>query len=271
MRVFHRIVGAVDLSESSRYVKSWAEGLARTLGDAVDYVGVFPKFPDIYMTVLGWNRQFLDNINRAKTEMFQSMSRRFGRDGSRVHELEGIPDETIARFAEDRRASLIVMGFRGAGKSRIPIGSTALGVIRKSSKNVLLVNSEFSPPKRIAVTHSFKPTDKKALLIASAMAKSFGATLYRIHVIDSHFYGLIPEDLKAELKFEIEMELSKSVPGVETVPVVLDGDVPMELAHWSAKNDMDLVVFGSEPNRIGLAIQEFLMQTVNNVLVCRGL
>jgi len=44
---------------------------------------------------------------------------------------------------------------------------------------------------------------------------------------------------------------------VRTEPVVLDGDIPMELAHWAAKNDVDLVVFGSEPNKIGLAIQEF--------------
>jgi len=271
LRIFHRIIAAVDLSESSEQVRDWAEGLAQSLGGVVDYVGVFPKFPDIYMTVLGWNEEFLKNINRAKEEMFKEMSRRYGGGSSKVHELEGVPDETIVKFAEDKKASLVVMGFRGAGRSRIPIGSTALGTIRKSSRNVLLVGSRFKVPKRIAVTHSFKPTDKSALLIASAIAKSFGATLYRIHVIDTHFYNLIPEDLRAELRFEMEMELSKSVPGVNTVPVLLDGDVPMELAHWAAKNDVDMVVLGSEPNKLGLAIQEFLMQTVNNVLVCRGL
>ncbi len=270
MRIFHRILAAVDLSENSEQVRSWAEGMAQSLGDVVDYVGVFPRFPDIYMTVLGWSKDFIQNVNRAKEEMFREMSRRYGGAG-KVHELEGVPDETIVSFARDRKASLVVMGFRGAGRSRIPIGSTALGVIRKSDRNVLLVSSSFNPPKRIAVTHSFRPTDKSALLIASAIAKTFGATLYRVHVIDTHFYRLIPGDLKEELKFEIEMELSKSIPGVNTVPVVLDGDVPMELAHWAAKNDIDIVVFGSEPNKIGLAIQEFLMQTVNNVLVCRGL
>jgi len=271
LRIFHKILAAVDLSENSEQVKSWAEGLARNLGDVVDYVGVFPKFPDIYMTVLGWNREFLQNVNRAKEEMFREMSRRYGGEFGKVHEMEGVPDETIVKFAGDRNSSLIVMGFRGAGRSRIPIGSTALGVIRKSDRNVLLVNSSFRIPKKIAVTHSFKPTDRIALLISSAIAKSFGATLYRVYVIDTHFYNLIPDDLKAELRFEIEMELSKSVPGVRTEPVVLDGDIPMELAHWAAKNDVDLVVFGSEPNKIGLAIQEFLMQTVNNVMVCRGL
>ncbi|NPB03796.1 MAG: universal stress protein [Thermotogae bacterium] len=271
LRIFHRILGAVDLSEHSDHVKSWAEGLAKEMGSKIDYVGVFPKFPNSYMTLLEWNQEFLNNINRAKTQMFRKMEELYGGEGVKLHELEGVPDETIVHFAEDRGVSLVIMGFRGAGRSRIPIGSTALGVIRKSSLNVLLTSGKFSPPRRVAVAHSFKPTDKSALLMASAVAKHFKATLYRVHVIDSVFYELIPEDLREELKFELGMELSKSIPGVETVPVVLDGDVPMELAHWAAKNNVDLVVFGAYPNRIGLAIQEFLMQTVNNVIVWRGL
>ncbi len=271
MKLFHRILAAVDLSENSEYVRSWAEGLVENVGNVVDYVGVFQKFPEAYLTVLGWNKDFLDTVNRAKEEMFRSMSETYGGVGRKVHEIVGEPDREIVGFADRIGASLIIMGFRGTCKSRIPIGSTALGVVNKTDKNVLLVGSRFQPLRRIAVSHAFKPMDRKSLLIASALAKSFAATLYRVHVIDTHYYKLIPEDLREELVFEVQLELSKSLPGVDTVPVVLYGDVPMELSYWAAKNDVDLLIIGSEPGRLGLVAQEVLMQTSTNVMVCRGL
>ena len=104
-----------------------------------------------------------------------------------------------------------------------------------------------------------------------ALAKLFGAKIYRIHVIERNFVEHTPEDLLQELKFDLMLELQKSTPGVQVDAVVLEGDPSFELFYWTTKNDVDLTVLFERPGRLGLVSEEFIMQTTTPVLICRGL
>lgn len=271
MRLFNKILAAVDNSETSDYVKSWAEGFATFMNSNVDYITVFPNIPDVYMPVVGWNKELEENLNQAKKRLFSITTEKFKKDGFNIHELEGKPDDTIIRFSEEHNYPLIIVGFKGEGKSRVPVGSTALSVARESKANVLLVNGRFKKPKKIALAEDLEHNKKSALLIAFALSKSLGAKLLRVHVVDQHFIRNAPDYLINELKFELQLELSKSVPGVDVEPVILEGDPSFELSYWAIKNDIDIVIFPGSDKRLGLVVEEFLMQTPTNVLICRGL
>jgi nucleotide-binding universal stress UspA family protein len=271
VRVFNKILSAVDLSESLEYVKSWSEGLGEAMNSYVDYITVFPAIPDIYLPLVGWNRELENNLNLAKKDLFSNLGDLLRKEGYNLHELEGEPDEVIVKFAQDNRHSLIIMGFRGSGKSKIPVGSTALNVAKESHTNVLLVNGRFKPIRKIAIADGLKNRSKSSLLMVFALAKLFGAKIYRIHVIDRNFVEHAPEDLLQELKFDLILELQKSTPGVQVEAVVLEGDPSFELFYWTTKNDVDLTVLFERPGRLGLVSEEFLMQTTTPVLICRGL
>ena len=271
LRVFNKIVAAIDNSDFSDIVRSWSEGLGKAMNSQVDYITVFPVIPRIYEPIAGWNKELENNLNEAKKNLFSSLSKNLSGEGFKIHELEGKPDKTIIEFGNKNGATLTIVGFKGEGKSRVPVGSTALNIARESDSNVLLVNNRFKKPIRIAISEDLEHKNKGALLLAFALAKFFGSTLYRIHVIDKHFINHAPRDLIEELKFEIILELSKSVPGVAVQPVILEGDPSFELAYWSTKNDIDIMVFLGTKGRLGLVVEEFLLQTPTNVLICRGL
>ncbi len=271
MRVFSKILSAVDLSDNLEYVRSWSEGFGEAMNSHVDYITVFHSIPEMYLPIVGWNRELENNLNLAKKDIFSTLGDILRKEGYSIHELEGEPDEVIVNFAKENNHSLIIMGFRGSGKSRIAIGSTALNVAKESHTNVLLVNGRFKPLKKIAVAEGLKNKNKSALLMVFALAKLFGAKVYRIHVIDKHFVEYSPEDLLQELKFDITIELQKSTPGVQVEAVVLEGDPSFELFYWTTKNDVDLTVLFEKPGRLGLVSEEFLMQTTTPVLICRGI
>jgi Universal stress protein UspA and related nucleotide-binding proteins len=271
VRVFNKILAAVDISESLEYVKSWSEGFGESMNSQVDYITVFQVVPEIYQPLVGWNRELENNLNLAKKDLFSNLEDILRRDGYNLHELEGEPDEVITSFAKENNHSLIIIGFRGSGKSRIPVGSTALNVAKESHTNVLLVNNRFKPIRKIAVAEGLKNRSKSALLMVFALAKLFGSKVYRIHVIDKHFVDHSPEDLLQELKFELNLELQKSTPGVQVEAVILEGDPSFELFYWTTKNDVDLTVLFERPGRLGLVSEEFLMQTTTPVLICRGI
>jgi len=151
------------------------------------------------------------------------------------------------------------------------VGSTALNVAKESHTNVLLVNGRFKPISKIAIADGLKNRSKSSLLMVFALAKLFGAKVYRIHVIDRNFVEHAPEDLLQELRFDLMLELQKSTPGVQVEAVVLEGDPSFELFYWTTKNDVDLTVLFERPGRLGLVSEEFIMQTTTTVLICRGL
>ncbi|MEO0139150.1 MAG: universal stress protein [candidate division WOR-3 bacterium] len=271
MRVFNKVLAAVDGSDITEYVKSWSEGLGEGMNSLVDYITVFQVVPDIYMPLVGWNKELENNLNLSKKEMFSHLGDMLRKNGYNFHELEGKPDKVIVDFAKKGNYNLIILGFKGGGKSRIPIGSTALNVTKDSHTNVLLVNGRFKGLKSIGFAESLEGKNKTPLLMVFALAKIFGAKVYRVHVIDEHFVEHSPDDLLQELRFEIGLELQKAVPGVNVKPVILEGDPSFELYYWAAKNNIDLMVFPEPPGELGLITEEFLMQTPTNVLICRGL
>lgn len=110
---------------------------------------------------------------------------------------DGPPDRAVVEAARERRAGLIVLGTHGrVGLPRLVLGSTAEAVIAETGVPVLVVPtwSGGGWPRRILAPVKFTDYADRALLYADAFARSVGAELGVLHVVEP---GAAKESIEA--------------------------------------------------------------------------
>ncbi len=139
-----RILFATDFSEGSSHALPYATDIARQYGAKLFLVHVIydvAKSAGWYVPHVSIDEIYHDMEKRAKAELEKSINEDL-RDLKDVEYvvLKGIPYEEIAKFAEDNKIDLVVLGTHGRrGIDRMLFGSTAEQVVRNAPCPVLSV------------------------------------------------------------------------------------------------------------------------------------
>jgi universal stress protein F len=142
------ILIAIDLSRHSEEVfenglfVAERRGLPAILLHVVD--DRFP-YPDFYAIEHPDEDYLQVNRRRALERMRELAGRQGGRVPLETVVAHGRPWETIVDIAEQKRASLIVVGATGTGEHRNHFGPTAERVVRHAACSVLVVRASRSP------------------------------------------------------------------------------------------------------------------------------
>jgi nucleotide-binding universal stress UspA family protein len=105
--------------------------------------------------------------------------------GIELREVAGAPTEAIIAAAEEPDVVAVVVGARGEHKGPRPAGHTALAVISRVSKPVVVVPPDHRAPKRIAgllVPLEGAEESSKAVAAATALARHHGVNIHILHV-----------------------------------------------------------------------------------------
>ena len=144
------ILCAVDFSEASSKVASYAQTLAKALNASVHVVFVTPTFdPSIglreYMGVhispkSSDKNIIADIIPRAEKKMDMFIQENFNMENIKGQVLSGYVSEEILNFTEREKIDLIIMGTHGRqGMNKILFGSVAEKVVKASKIPVVTI------------------------------------------------------------------------------------------------------------------------------------
>jgi len=112
--------------------------------------------------------------------------------------------------------------------------------------------------KKVLVATDFSEAADAALSYGRALARTFGATLYVLHVVDDMYmrlggdaYAAVLPDLQHDVEAQAKQRLAEllvdndPVP-MPTVPVVLTaGATAQAIVDYAASTDVDLIVVGT--------------------------
>ena len=165
---------------------------------------------------------FISRCGDAKVECHETLS-------------SGIVSSSICEHA--KLADLVVMGRRGAnaGFEYGLMGSVAEAVVRKSSKPVMVVPSEFTEPAKALISYDGSTNSSKALGSAAEFSKAFSMPLTVLTVSAGDEGAIKLKDAEDYLRsYEIEAKL-----------VHVKGDTPADIVEYLENNEHDLIFMGS--------------------------
>ena len=144
-----KILVATDGSRTAAAAARRAAEMARAFGAELHVVYVVPvtqpyhlslpgpESPSLYEEDMQWAREMLDGQVRKIEEL--------GSKVAKAHLRVGEPDAEVIALGEEISASMIVVGSRGLGRLRRPIGSVSSNVVAHAHCPVLVVRGEERP------------------------------------------------------------------------------------------------------------------------------
>jgi nucleotide-binding universal stress UspA family protein len=138
-----KILLAIDGSASSVSAAHRAAGMAHAFGAELQVVHVMPvtqpyhlvgtdaEGPSIYEEDKQWAQELLDGEVRKIEEEGANVAKTYFRTGE--------PDAEVVALGEDIGADMIVVGSRGMGRLRRPIGSVSSSIVAHAHCPVLVV------------------------------------------------------------------------------------------------------------------------------------
>jgi nucleotide-binding universal stress UspA family protein len=205
----HRIVVAIDGSESARQAITWTAELAAAFGSKVWLIHVLPPaVPATYFDSgygIGESAAYLDTLAAQGKDLLDHAVVALAKDDV-VAEPEmpsGHATAEIIRTAKEKRADLVILGSHGRDAiGRLVLGSVADGVKNHVRASVLIAKT-FPPPERILVATDGSRASKRAAALAMRLRKAFAANMTILHVADMPLHGPPESGRKAfEAAFE---------------------------------------------------------------------
>jgi nucleotide-binding universal stress UspA family protein len=242
------ILAPVDFSELSARALRYAARLAKCSNARVTalYADLFEPPP--YFTEGSLN-QLVDQFRMAKQQAEASLRRFVAAEvpdlqGIEVLVHEGLPADAIRRAASDGRADLIVMGTHGrSGFNRLMLGSITERVLREATVPVLAVRGDWKDReiRRIVCPVNDSELARRALAIATGLAKCLGATVTVLHVQEpgaqdyiTDLCSWVPEEQRSMCS------VKESSAG---------DDVAREVISLATESQADLLVLGARHRR----------------------
>ena len=290
------ILVATDLSVPSRHATDRACRIAATNGARLTMLHVVSRrLLDELRDMIGANSD--EVAGRIEAMARQSLAE-LAADPERNHGTQ--PDTrlatgavlgTIHDIAETMNAGLLVVGARGEDYLRHAfLGSTAMRLLRKARRNVLLVRAaSHEDYRRILVPIDFSPLSNSILDTARALAP--GAHLVLIHAFELPFEGKLSfagvddaviRKYRAEMREELTRRLHSFADasgldhGASTL-LVRHGEAAQVIIEQEQELECDLVVMGKHGNRdfedllLGSVTKHVLAEAHGDVLVvCEG-
>ncbi|MET0243134.1 MAG: universal stress protein, partial [Flavitalea sp.] len=152
----------------------------------------------------------------------------------------GMPSDEITILAEEKQASLTVIGMRGAGSIDKLIGSTTATVVRKSKTPVLVVPHDFvfRPVSEIVYASDFSYASTKALFAPLVdIGTKYNARVSVIHVHKSP--GATLSDAEQQAKAGITNSLAALNPAFT---VINDDSISHGIKTYIEEKNADLLV-----------------------------
>ncbi len=147
------ILCAVDFSEASTKVASYAQALAKALNACVHVVFVTPtldpsislrEYLGVHISPASSDKNIIaEIIPRAEKKMDTFIQENFSMENIKGQVLSGYVSEEILNFAEREKIDIIIMGTHGRqGMGRILFGSVAEKVVKSSKVPVLTIRPD---------------------------------------------------------------------------------------------------------------------------------
>lgn len=247
MKMFHKIVYTTDLSKSSLKLIPWITYLSKVANSRLEILHVVNSISPFYKMLLGWNTILDEYSNNQKHRTLSTLEniklslKENGINYVDVYLKEGTPHWEIVDFLDYTKASLVVLSNSSKNEE---IGSTAYEVSCLSPSNVLIIKGNKEPKiEKIAVGMDFSRYSKNAFILSLALARTFSAKVYNVHVFDSATLDHLPNNLIDELLIELNLELTKVFEGIEIEPVIIkEGGDGRALTKWAKENDIDIIL-----------------------------
>ncbi|MCS7174001.1 MAG: universal stress protein [Armatimonadetes bacterium] len=185
-----RILAATDFSPASEGALRWAHLLSERFGADLVLLHALFLDPALLLGPTGVTvdlyTRLVEHAREEAGQLLQQLEVRF--PGARSVMREGPPREAILQAAAETRADLICMGTHGrSGISRLLFGSVAQHVVIHSPVPVLTVRQAVAntPEVRtVLVPVDFSPASDAALPWAELLARTFGARIVLLHVVE---------------------------------------------------------------------------------------
>lgn len=293
MKKFERVGVGIDFGDHGEKVLVSAASLARQSGAAIDLIHVL-RPPPVYDRVLAsvQSAPDLDAAASVAAERLDELAARAPLAGLTVRSHVGVgrPDVELVRIVGEAGDDLIVLGPSSRDSSPwLRIGRTAERVLRTASMPVLIAKKPLdATPRRIVAMTDFSDASAHALVEAASLARSWGAELVLIHVLEpiiflqgwgaklaggSDIYAVDPADLEPEW----EAILGRlDLDGVTLRHETAKGEVVPTLVARADALEADLVVLGTHGRTglshalLGSVAQSVLEETPLPVLVVRS-
>ncbi len=167
-------------------------------------------------------------LDAAKQQVIEA-----GIESPQISQRHGSLIESLVGLEEQVR--LLVVGIRGKEheKEESSIGNHIESIIRRLHQPILVVNTDYSEPKKIMLAYDASPACKKALHMI-AESRLFKLTeCHLVHV------GENAEQILSDAAEELETS------GINTQVAQLQGDIEEVLIQYQSENNIDLTVMGA--------------------------
>lgn len=201
------ILVPTDFSTAARNAAEYAVHLAKEIRANVILLHVYHvPIPISEMELVSVNPEDLQKENEALLQSeLELLSKNAGVEVTCRIKTGFAMDEIVE---EGNKASLIVMGMKGAGKlSEVLMGSITTATLRQANTPVLVIPEgvKYKHPKKIVLAcDSDAQTDVHALDVLKALMKEFGSKIYVVNVKQKGEYVSM-EKAAAELNLESKL------------------------------------------------------------------
>ena len=238
-RAIKNVLWATDFSEESKEALAYADLFAKTFKAKLTALHVVPDFaPALYEMWPEAQVEMAGKIEATKVSGKAQLDHLCATQGvcpSQAVVIEGSPAKVILRTAKKENADLIVVGRKGiSGHEYNLIGSVTHQVLRGARVPVLVTkgtDAKIAPVRKILVPTDFSSAEDVERDYAWKLAKSFGASLTFLYVLElfGHDFRLTDEMFAAAMKklearkkrehkaVEMTEEVTKAVHGYEGI------------------------------------------------------
>ena len=264
------ILCAIDLSEISELVLTYASMLGRTVGAKVTALHVVQAPPGVLLEETGMDYSAVGLAKKDERELNDLIRRSSDGCELSVAIVSGHPATRIVEQAQRLGADLIALGTHGrTGLKHLLLGSVAERVLRLSPVPVLTLRKPVAKQNGVAsIRNILCPTDfsgssQSAFDLASEMGKRLNVNVHLLHVFESPTYlgwdeamsqsapsVQLMQDLREREQEQLEELVTQCKRGgVNATAEQVDGAPYARIAELS--EHFDLVIMGSQ-GRTGL-------------------
>lgn len=246
------IVAGVDTSEMSRLVFREALVLASTMRAEVIVVSVTPHYEG------NMNRMCIEDSEKQFNEPFRKIldeaieyAKSLGLNLQTIHR-KGKPSDEILTIAQDKQASLIVLGCSKRHQvERMLLGRTTAEIIANSHCDVMLLpeNSEIRfSDILVGISNSF--AGNEAAQRAFDVARSYGSRIHALYAIDlpsdrSLRYGVSRDAEDEASKILNNFTVRSEAIGIPVTTATCWNTPDKGLANYASEQEINLIVLGS--------------------------
>jgi nucleotide-binding universal stress UspA family protein len=254
------ILIGVDASERSQDAIAFARRLAEASGAHLVVANAYP-YSDVPSRAS--NHAYREALRDESLETVSQMRAQlegFPEKRSTVRITANVsPAHALHAIADAENVSLLVVGSTHTGRSgRVFPGSTGERLLHGSPCAVAVVPTAYrqqeAPIQRIGVAYNHTPEARVAAFAAAEIARSVGAELEVIGVVDASAYGtpammggpsevLLREDIERHVQDSLDALVADLPPDVKITTTRLAGDPAEAVADRTQQ--LDLLVTGS--------------------------